>query len=185
MKSRRAKVLHELCGVSMLGHVLRNAKALSPSRLIVVIGTDAEEVRARFDDDVEFVVQSEQLGTGHAVLVAEPTLGPIKGDVLVLYGDTPLLRPATFERMRSIKQESSADLVMLTARADNIPGRVLRSNDGGVVRVIEASDATPAELEIEERNTGVYLFDAQLLRDGLASLETDNEQGELYLLKCV
>lgn len=185
MKSRRAKVLHELCGVSMLGHVLRNAKALSPSRLIVVIGTDAEEVRARFDDDVEFVVQSEQLGTGHAVLVAEPTLGPIKGDVLVLYGDTPLLRPATFERMCSIKQESSADLVMLTARADNIPGRVLRSKDGGVVRIIEASDATPAELEIEERNTGVYLFDAQLLRDGLASLETDNEQGELYLTDIV
>ena len=166
MKSRRAKVLHELCGVPMLGHVLRNAKALTPSRLIVVIGTDANEVRAKFDDDVEFVLQEEQLGTGHAVLVAEPMLGAVTGDVLVLYGDTPLLRPATIEKMRAVKQESGADLVMLTAIADNIPGRVLRAKDGRVERIIEASDATPAELAIEERNTGVYLFGADLLREG-------------------
>ena len=84
MKSRRAKVLHEICGVPMLGHVLRNAKALSPSQLIVVIGRDADEVRERFDDDVEFVVQAEQLGTGHAVIVAEPKLDSVTGDVLVL-----------------------------------------------------------------------------------------------------
>ena len=185
MKSRRAKVLHELCGVPMLGHVLRNAKALTPSRLIVVIGTGAEEVRSRFDEDVEFVLQEEQLGTGHAVLVAEPTLGPVTGDVLVLYGDTPLLRPETIERMRVVKQESGADLVMLTARAENIPGRVSRDAEGRVLRVIEASDATPAELEIEERNTGVYLFGAELLREGLAALEPDNEQGELYLTDVV
>jgi bifunctional UDP-N-acetylglucosamine pyrophosphorylase/glucosamine-1-phosphate N-acetyltransferase len=185
MKSRRAKVLHELCGVSMLGHVLRNAKALAPSRLIVVIGTEAEEVRARFGEDVEFVLQEEQLGTGHAVLVAEPTLGRVTGDVLVLYGDTPLLRPETIERMHAVKQGSGADLVMLTARAENIPGRVLRTDDGRVMRIIEASDATPAELEIEERNTGVYLFGAELLHEGLASLEPDNEQGELYLTDVV
>ncbi len=136
MKSRKAKVLHELCGVPMLGHVLRNAKALTPSRLIVVIGTDAEEVRARFDEDVEFVLQTEQLGTGHAVLVTEPTLGPVTGDVLVLYGDTPLLRPETIERMRAAKQESGADVLILTARAKNIPGRVLRDDEGRVVRII-------------------------------------------------
>ena len=185
MKSRRAKVLHELCGVSMLGHVLRNAKALSPSRLIVVIGRDAEEVRARFDEGVDFVVQEEQLGTGHAVLVAEPTLGAVTGDVLVLYGDTPLLRPETIERMRAVKVEHGADLVMLTARAENIPGRVVRDASGRIARIVEASDATPEELTIEERNTGVYLFDAQLLRDGLASLEPDNEQGELYITDIV
>jgi bifunctional UDP-N-acetylglucosamine pyrophosphorylase/glucosamine-1-phosphate N-acetyltransferase len=185
MKSRRAKMLHELCGVPMLGHVLRNAKALSPSRLIVVIAPDADEVRTRFDDDVEFVVQAEQLGTGHAVLVAEPTLGPITGEVLVLYGDTPLLRPRTIDRLRAVKQERRADLVMLTARAENIPGRVLRGPDGRVVRIIEASDASPDELAIEERNTGVYLVDAELLREGLAALEPENEQGELYLTDVV
>jgi len=185
MKSRRAKVLHEICGVSMLGHVLRNAKALSPSRLIVVVGRDADEVKAGLGDDVEFVTQEEQLGTGHAVLVAEPILGPVSGDILVLYGDTPLLRPETIERMRVAKQESGADLVMLTACAENIPGRVLRDAKGRVERIVEASDATPEELEIEERNTGVYLIGADLLREGLASLETDNEQGELYLTDVV
>lgn len=186
MKSRRAKVLHEICGVSMLGHVLRNARALSPSRLIVVIGRDADQVRARFEGEgVEFVVQDEQLGTGHAVRVAEPTLGPVTGDVLVLYGDVPLLRPRTFERMRAVKQEREADLVMLTARAENIPGRVLRDTAGRVARIVEASDATPEELAIEERNTGVYLLGADLLREGLAQLEPDNEQGELYLTDVV
>jgi bifunctional UDP-N-acetylglucosamine pyrophosphorylase/glucosamine-1-phosphate N-acetyltransferase len=185
MKSRRAKVLHEICGVPMLGHVLRNAKALSPSRLIVVIGRDADEVRSRFDDDVEFVVQEKQLGTGHAVIVAEPTLGSVKGDVLVLYGDTPLLRPETIESMRAVKHERGADLVILTACANNIPGRVLRDAEGRVARIIEASDASSAELEIEERNTGVYLFGADLLREGLASLEPENEQGELYLTDVV
>ncbi len=185
MKSRRAKVLHELCGRPMLGHVLQNAKASSPSRLIVVIGRDADEVRSRFDDDVEFVVQAEQRGTGHAVQVALPTLGPVTGDVLVLYGDTPLLRPETIERMRAVKQERGAQIVILTARAENIPGRILRSRDGRIERIVEASDATPEELEIEERNTGVYLFDADVLREGLAAIEPDNEQGELYLTDVV
>jgi bifunctional UDP-N-acetylglucosamine pyrophosphorylase/glucosamine-1-phosphate N-acetyltransferase len=185
MKSRRAKVLHEICGVPMLGHVLRNAKALSPSRLIVVIGRDADQVRSRFDEDVEFVVQSEQLGTGHAVIVAEPSLGSVTGHVLVLYGDTPLLRPETIERMRAVKDERDADLVILTACANNIPGRVLRGADGRIARIIEASDASPAELEIEERNTGVYLFGVELLREGLAALEPENEQGELYLTDVV
>lgn len=185
MKSRRAKVLHELCGVPMLGHVLRTAKALSPSRLIVVVGRDADEVRGRFGDDVEFVEQREQRGTGHAVLVAQPTLGALNGDVLVLYGDTPLLRPGTIERMKSVKRERKADLVILTARAENIPGRVERDGSGRVARIIEAQDATPKQLEIAERNTGVYLFDAKLLREGLSKLEPNNEQGELYLTDVV
>jgi bifunctional UDP-N-acetylglucosamine pyrophosphorylase / glucosamine-1-phosphate N-acetyltransferase len=185
MKSRRAKVLHEICGVPMLGHVLRNARALAPSRLLVVIGKDAEQVRAEFADQAEFVLQKQQHGTGHAVLVAEPVLGPVSGDILVLYGDTPLLRAETIERMSAVKRDRNADLVILTAVAENIPGRVLRGEDGRVSRIIEAQDATPDELEIEERNTGVYLFDADLLREGLASLRPDNDQGELYLTDVV
>ena len=185
MKSRRAKVLHEICGVPMLGHVLRNARALSPSRLIVVIGRDAEQVRAGFEGQAEFVLQEEQRGTGHAVQVTAPVLGEAAGDVLVLYGDTPLLRAETIERMSAIKRERAADLVMLTARADNIPGRVARDAQGRVSRIIEAQDATPDELEIEERNTGVYLFDAALLREGLATLRPNNDQGELYLTDVV
>jgi len=185
MKSRRAKVLHEVCGVPMLGHVLGNARALSPSRLLVVVGRDADQVRERFVDQAEFVLQEEQLGTGHAVLVAQAVLGPVTGDVLVLYADTPLLRPETIERMSAVKRERAADLVMLTARAENIPGRVARGPDGRIARIIEVQDATPAELGIEERNTGVYLFDAALLREGLARLAPDNGQGELYLTDVV
>ena len=185
MKSRRAKVLHELCGVPMLGHVLRNAKRLDPDRLIVVVGKDAEEVQERFAGEAEFVLQAEQNGTGHAVLVAQPALGEVDGDVLVLYGDTPLLSPETLEQMSKIKRERNADLAVLTARTKNIPGRVARDENGRVSRIIEAQDATPEELELEERNTGVYLFSADLLRDGLASLKPDNAQGELYITDIV
>ena len=185
MKSRRAKVLHELCGVPMLGHVLRSAKALSPSRLLVVVGKDAGEVEARFEGEAEFVLQAEQKGTGHAVLVAQPALGDVSGDVLVLYGDTPLLSAATLAQMSAVKRERGADLAVLTARARNIPGRVERGAEGRVSRIIEAQDATPAELELEERNTGVYLFSADLLREGLASLRADNAQGELYITDIV
>jgi bifunctional UDP-N-acetylglucosamine pyrophosphorylase/glucosamine-1-phosphate N-acetyltransferase len=185
MKSRRAKVLHEICGVPMLGHVMRTARALSPARLIVVIGRDADQVRERFEDEAELVLQAEQRGTGHAVMVAEAVLGDVSGDVLVLYGDTPLLRPETIERMRTLKGETSASLVMLTSCSENIPGRVVRGSDGRLLRVVEAQDASDEELAIAERNTGVYLFDAALLRDGLASLEASNEQGELYLTDVV
>lgn len=185
MKSRRAKVLHELCGVPMLGHVLRTARALSPARLIVVVGRDAEAVRARYADQAEWVLQAEQRGTGHAVQVAEPSLAGFAGDVLVLYGDTPLLRAETIDRLRTVKRETGADLVMLTARSEGIPGRVVRDPDGRVSRIVEAQDARAEELAIAERNTGVYLFDASLLREGLASLRPDNEQGELYLTDVV
>ena len=185
MKSRRAKVLHELCGVPMLGHVLRSARALDPARLLVVVGKDAEQVEAQFAGEAEFVLQAEQKGTGHAVLVAQPALGEVSGDVLVLYGDTPLLSASTLEKMRAVKAERSADLAVLTAKTQNIPGRVERGPDGRVRRIIEAQDATPEELELEERNTGVYLFSADLLRDGLASLRPNNAQGELYITDIV
>ena len=185
MKSNRAKVLHELCGVPMLGRVLRAAKRLSPARLIVVVGRDADEVEETFAGEAEFVLQAEQNGTGHAVLVAEPTLGPVDGDVLVLYGDTPLLSPETLEEMSRVKRERGADLAVLTAKTKNIPGRVVRDAEGRVARIVEAQDATPEELEIEERNTGVYLFSADLLREGLASLSPDNAQGELYITDIV
>jgi bifunctional UDP-N-acetylglucosamine pyrophosphorylase/glucosamine-1-phosphate N-acetyltransferase len=185
MKSRRAKVLHELCGVPMLGHVLRAAKVLAPDRLIVVVGKDAKEVEERFAGQAEFVLQAERKGTGHAVIVAQQALGEISGDVLVLYGDTPLLTARTLEIMSEVKREKNADLAVLTARTQNIPGRIARGPDGRISRIIEAQDATAEELLLEERNTGVYLISADLLRDGLASLRPNNAQGELYITDVV
>lgn len=184
MKSRRAKVLHEICGLPLLGHVARVAEGLEASRLVVVVGRDADEVRSAYAGRAEFVLQSEQRGTGHAVLVTGSKLRDFAGDVFVLYGDTPLLTVATLRRMQALKRESGADLVVLTARGD-IPGRVKRDANGRVERIIEAQDATPEELRIEERNTGVYLVDSALLWAGLDSLEPTNAQGELYITDVV
>jgi bifunctional UDP-N-acetylglucosamine pyrophosphorylase/glucosamine-1-phosphate N-acetyltransferase len=185
MKSRRAKILHELCGRPMLGHVLATAAELAPDRLIVVVGDDAAEVEKRFAGRCEFVLQAEPKGTGHAVLQAEPKLVDFEGDVLVLYADVPLLRAETLRALRAEKARQDADLLILTADAPTIPGRILRDSIGRVERVVEKQDATPEELAIAERNTGVYLLDAQLLRGCLARLDDSNAQGELYLTDVV
>ncbi|MFO0691333.1 MAG: bifunctional UDP-N-acetylglucosamine diphosphorylase/glucosamine-1-phosphate N-acetyltransferase GlmU [Myxococcota bacterium] len=185
MKSRRAKVLHEVCGVAMLEHVLQTAESLSPSRLAVVVGRDADEVQKRYAERAEFVLQAEQRGTGHAVRVALAALPELSGDVLILYGDTPLLRAQTIERMVAAKRERSADLLLLSAHAPSIPGILVRDAEGRLERIVESQDATPAELAIPERNTGVYLVSAKLLRDGVASLTPHNAQGELYLTDVV
>lgn len=184
MKSSRAKMLHELCGRSMLGHVVASARMLEPERLIVVVGRDAQQYQEAFAGQAEFVEQSEQKGTGHAVRQALPALEGFSGDVLILYGDTPLLTSETFRRMAELKREIDADLVMLTAIGP-IPGRVVRDAAGKVERVVEVQDATPRELEIEERNTGTYIMSADLLREGIASLKDDNRQGELYITDVV
>ena len=185
MKSRRAKVLHEVCGVAMLEHVLQTAGSLSPSRLLVVVGRDADEVKRRYAQRAEFVLQAEQRGTGHAVKVALPALADASGDVLILYGDTPLLRPSTIEHMRAVKRERMADLILLSAHAPSIPGILVRDESGRVVRIVESQDATAGELAIPERNTGVYLVSSKLLRQGIDSLLPHNAQGELYLTDVV
>jgi len=184
MKSRKSKILHDLCGRPMLGHMLASAAQLDPERLLVVVGHDADTVAEVFSGRAEFVVQAEQRGTGHAVLQAAPKLEGFEGDVLILYGDTPLLRSETLERMIARKRESGADLVLLSALLP-LPGRVVRDSAGRVERVIETTDASEQELAIEEGNTGVYLVDSKLLRAGLASLRDDNEQGELYITDIV
>jgi len=184
MKSRRAKVLHDLCGRPVLGHVVALAEELAPSRLVMVVGREAEVVEEVFRGRAEFVRQEELRGTGHAVMQALPKLANHRGDVLILYGDTPLLRLETLEALRRRKAESDASLAILTS-PEPAPGRVVRDASGAVARIIEVTDASPEELEIEEGNTGVYLLDADLLADGLASLGDDNAQGELYLTDVV
>ncbi len=184
MKSDRAKVLHPIAGRPMLSYPLAAARALSPARLLVVVGRDADAVREEFADEAEFVLQAEQRGTGHAVLQTQAALEGFRGDVLVLYGDVPLLRSETLAGMAEHKRETNADLVLLSAAVD-VPGIVIRDAAGGVARVVEATDATPDELEIEERNTGVYLLDAELLWKLLHQVDDRNEQGEIYLTTIV
>jgi len=156
LKSRTPKVLHPVCGLPMLEFPLAAAESLASQRRIVVVGHGAEAVRERFGDRAEFALQAEQRGTGHAVLQCQPLLGGFRGDVLILYGDTPLLRGETMERLVRHKRDTGADVALLSARVD-VPGIVIRDTDGRVARIVEAPDATPQELEIRERNTGVYV----------------------------
>jgi len=184
MKSRTSKVLHPIAGRPMLDYPLSAAEALEPDRVVVVIGRDAETVRQRFEGRAEFVLQEQQRGTGHAVLATRDALKEFNGDVLICYGDTPLLSPGTLRQMAEKRRATGADLVMLTAEVD-VPGIVVRGPDGFVARIVEAPDATPDELEIAERNTGVYLLDSEWLWKTLSQVGDDNEQGEIYLTDIV
>ncbi len=184
MKSGVAKVLHPIAGRPMLAYPLAAAEGLGPAYLIAVVGSDAEVVEATFAGRATFVRQEETLGTGHAVLQARSALEGFRGDVLILYGDTPLLRTETLRHMLEIKVATRADLVLLTAAVD-VRGIIVRDGDDRVLRVVEAPDASPEELAIEERNTGVYLIDAELLWKTLAGVDNRNQQGEIYLTDIV
>jgi bifunctional UDP-N-acetylglucosamine pyrophosphorylase/glucosamine-1-phosphate N-acetyltransferase len=184
MKSQRPKVLHDVAGRPLRAYPLGAAEALAPARLLVVVSQDSGEVQAAFRERAEFVVQPEPRGTGEAVQRALPLLEDFRGDVLILYGDTPLLRRETLQALREKKRQTGCDLIMLTSPSP-LPGRVVRDPSGRVERVVEVTDATPEELEIQEGNTGVYLVDAEFLGKALAQLDDDNAQGELYVTDIV
>jgi len=184
MKSGLAKVLHPLAGRPMLGYPLAAAEALRPERIVVVVGRDSEQVERTFAGRARFALQAEQRGTGHALLQADAALGGFEGDLLVLYGDTPLLRAESLRRMLACKQATGADLVLLSARV-GVPGIVVRDGEGRLARIVEATDATPDELAIPERNTGVYVADRSLFWKALAQVDDRNEQGEIYLTSAI
>jgi bifunctional UDP-N-acetylglucosamine pyrophosphorylase/glucosamine-1-phosphate N-acetyltransferase len=184
LNSRRPKPLHEVGGRPMLGFALEAAESLGAKRRLVVVGFGAEAVQERFAGRAEFVLQAEPRGTGHAVQLCRDPLARFEGDVVVLYGDTPLLRGETLAQMREHKQRSASDLVLLSAQVD-VPGIVVRDAAGKVARIVEVPDATPEELAIRERNTGVYLLDAGLLWKLLERVDDRNAQGELYLTSIV
>jgi bifunctional UDP-N-acetylglucosamine pyrophosphorylase/glucosamine-1-phosphate N-acetyltransferase len=184
MKSGLAKVLHPIAGRPMLGYPLAAAEGLAPARIVVVVGRDSEQVERAFAGRAGFALQREQRGTGHALLQAEAALGDFEGDLLVLYGDTPLLRAESLRQMVERKRATGADLVLLSARVE-VPGIVVRDAKGRLARIVEATDATPEQLAIRERNTGVYLVDRALLWKALAQADDRNEQGEIYLTSAV
>lgn len=191
MKSGLVKVLHEVAGRPMLAWPLALAEALDAERLVVVVGRDADKVREGFAarpafaaGRARFVEQAERRGTGHAVQMAQPALADFAGDVLILYGDTPLLRRETIERMRAHKAAAGLDLVILSA-PEPMPGVVVRGPDGRVERIVELVDATPEERRIREGNTGVYLVEAGFLWKALEQVDDRNAQGELYLTDIV
>lgn len=187
MKSKRPKVLHEIAGRPMLRLVLESIRSAGVRRVIVVIGHGADDVKATVGDmNVEFALQAEQLGTGHAVMQAEPLLADHTGPVVVTCGDVPLLRSDTIGMMLAQHQRHGAAATVLSAFVDDPTGygRIVRDSNGGVdklLRIVEHADASPEERAIREINSGTYCFDGRLLFDALRSVAPDNVQQEYYL----
>ena len=185
MNSDLPKVLHRLGAAPLVAHALRAGRALEPERVVVVAGHGAEQVTralAQHDPEAEVVLQTEQLGTGHAVAQALPVLEGFEGRVVVLYGDTPFIRPETLEAML----ESQADVTVLGFEAAD-PGRYGRLVADGTVleRIVEFKDATDKERAITLCNSGVIACDAGLLADLVKGLTNDNASGEYYLTDIV
>lgn len=183
MKSAHPKVLHQVCGKAMVRHVLDAAEAAGSKRNIVVVGFGADEVRAELGSAAEVVVQAEQLGTGHAVLQAEPLLRDVHGTVMVLCGDTPLLTGALVKRLYEEHEKAGAKATVLTAVMPDATGygRVIRSAEGNVEKIVEHKDATEEERAVQEVNAGIYCFEKEALFFALKNVGCDNAQGEYYL----
>ena len=187
MKSTLPKVLHPLLGRTLLGHVMAAAQPLCASRTLVVVGQGADQVRGHLAEaapGVETVLQERQDGTGHAVAVALAAAPDIRGTVVVLNGDVPLLRPETLTALLATHEDAKAAATVLSAEVDDPYGlgRILRGPDGqGLEHIVEERDATAEQRAVREINAGVYVFDAGLLREALGRLSTDNDQGEQYL----
>ena len=188
MKSDLPKVLHPVGGRPMIEHVLDATRAAGVGRIIVVVGHQSERVREALahHSDVEFVLQAEQKGTGHAVLMCADALARHDGPVLILAGDTPLLRSESLAALLDEQRSRHAACVIGTAVTDANEGlgRIVRDASGEFVKIVEQKDATPTELAIREINTGCYVFDCRLLFSSLARVRTDNRQGEYYLTDC-
>jgi bifunctional UDP-N-acetylglucosamine pyrophosphorylase/glucosamine-1-phosphate N-acetyltransferase len=184
MKSAVPKVLHRAAGLPLIDYVLRAAAAARPVTTVVIVGHQADDVRKALNGrpGLQFAVQEPQLGTGHAVLQAEPALSGASGTLILLSGDVPLLRPATVATLLDVHRARSAAATVLTARVQPPDGygRILRK-DGQIAAIVEHKDASPDERRIDEINSGIYAFDLAPLFGALESVGSANAQGEYYL----
>ena len=183
MKSDLPKVLHKVAGISMLEHVFRSVGAISPEKTVTVVGHKAELVEQVLAGQTDFVKQTEQLGTGHAVMMAEPVLEGLEGHTLVIAGDTPLITGESLKHLIDFHINHKNVATILTAEAAN-PfgyGRIVRNDNAEVLRIVEQKDATEYEQQIKEINTGTYVFDNARLFEALKNINTNNAQGEYYI----
>jgi bifunctional UDP-N-acetylglucosamine pyrophosphorylase/glucosamine-1-phosphate N-acetyltransferase len=197
MKSRRAKVLHQLAGLPLVGHVLRAAFELAPEAIFTVVGYQASDVEqavreeaaaliARGLDarpDLNFVLQTEQRGTGHAVMAAREHLASRGGELLIVPGDAPLIEASTLKHLLETHRAEQNGVTVLTVNMDDPTGygRIFRDDDGCFLRSVEQKDASPEELLTKEVGVSIYCFDVATLIGALDHLTTDNAQGEYYL----
>jgi UDP-N-acetylglucosamine diphosphorylase/glucosamine-1-phosphate N-acetyltransferase len=189
MQSDRAKVLHEVQGRPMIHYVVRTAHHIAGDNIVVVVGHQADRVRAALGDDgrLAFALQSPQLGTGHAVACALPKVPARCEHVVILCGDVPLIRSDTLHSLVDDHLQSRRDLsVLVVELADPTGyGRILTDGDGRVVGIVEESDATAAQRKVRMINTGIYCVDTPFLREALQQIGNDNAQGEYYLTDMV
>ncbi|MEM8602690.1 MAG: bifunctional UDP-N-acetylglucosamine diphosphorylase/glucosamine-1-phosphate N-acetyltransferase GlmU [Cyanobacteria bacterium P01_H01_bin.121] len=188
MKSSQPKVLHELGGKSLVEWVLRSLSEIPISHVFTIVGYQAEQVKMALDQyDVQFVEQTEQLGTGHAVQQLMPHLTDFKGELLVLNGDVPLLRPSTLQNLVQQHQRSQAAATLLTACVPDPGGygRVFCDGSNYLTPIVEDRDCTPAQKMNNRVNAGVYCFDWSQLAAALPRLSTNNDQNEYYLTEVV
>lgn len=190
MKSRLPKVLHELCGRSMLGHVVATARQIDPERLIVVAGHGRDLVAAHLAEhapQARVIVQERTGGTGHAVRTVIDAVGVIGGTVIVTYGDTPLMRAETLGALAAEHAATGNAVTVLTAQVQDPAGygRIVRDTEGTLTGIVEDRDATPEQRTIREINSGVYAFDGALLADAAKRLCTANAKCEEYLTDVV
>lgn len=183
MKSELPKVLHEIAGKPLAQYVYEAAKGAGAESICYVIGYGRETVEKRLRrDDVSFAIQDEQLGTGHAVRCAADFIGNT-GDVMILCGDTPLVRESTLKKAASYHTDNANCVTVLSTRVSE-PfgyGRIIRDKSGEFVKSVEEKDATDEERKVNEVNSGMYIFRAQELIDALSLINNDNAQGEYYL----
>lgn len=181
MKSVLPKAVHPICGKPVTRHIVDACRAVGIEQTVVVIGYEAEKVKAAIGSDVLYAVQSQQLGTGHAAMQAMPQVDKLH--MLLLPGDAPLITPSAIDKLVESHKSSGAAATLLTALLDEPAnyGRIVRGPSGDVERIVEARDASPEVLAVNEVATSIYCFSVALLNAALSELKTDNAQGEYYL----
>jgi len=189
MKTKTAKVLHEVCGKPMLAYVLDACRAAGVEKMYVVIGYGGEQVKERFGgaDDIVWVEQREQKGTGHAVLCCKEQLTDFEGETLVVCGDGPLIRAETLKTLIARHEEAGSAATLATAVLDDPTGygRIVRDAEGNVAGIVEHNDCSEEHLEICEVNPSYYLFDNKVLFEALAKVTPDNAKNEYYVTDAV
>lgn len=183
MKSKLYKVLHPVCGKPMVQHVVDQVSKLNIEKMVTIIGHGAELVQSQLGDSILYALQKEQLGTAHAVMQAKDILGEKEGVTIVVCGDTPLIKHETMEALLNHHEKMKAKATVLTVLADDPSGygRIIRDENGHVEKIVEHKDATEAEREVQEINSGTYCFDNKALFSALNRVNNDNVQGEYYL----
>lgn len=183
MKSKMPKVLHKVCGKPLSKWVIDASKAAGADKVCAVVGHKAETVKEVLGDVCEFALQAEQKGTGHAVMQAIDVIKNSKGEVVILNGDTPLITAETINKAIEYHKNNSNQATVITAILDDATGygRIIRDNDGSVLKIVEQKDASEEEKKINEVNSGMYVFDAQSLVYALDKITPNNAQGEYYL----